>query len=67
MANEPIRLCYNGAMSRSAVWMGASIGGFIGGWIPTLAGADWFSLWSLLGSTAGGLLGIWAVYRIYKG
>jgi hypothetical protein len=35
----------------------------IGGYIPVLFGASAFGLWSLLGSTLGGVV---AIYFIYK-
>jgi len=41
-----------------------SIGGGIGAYIPVLFGADGFSLWSVLGSTIGGLAGIWVAVKI---
>lgn len=40
------------------------IGSSIGGYAPVLLGADMFSLWSIVGSIVGGLLGIYLAYRI---
>jgi hypothetical protein len=48
------KLCYAGLL----------IGSTIGGYIPTLWGGELLSFSSLLGSLAGGILGIWAGYRI---
>lgn len=47
--------------NKQLIWLGAIIGGTIGGFIPTLWGADVFSVWSIVLSTVGGLAGIWAV------
>ena len=41
-------------------------GSFAGGYMPTLLGADGFSLTSLLGSVAGGILGIWIAYMLTR-
>ena len=53
-------------MNKAAIWIGASVGGFIGGWIPSLWGADFLSPMSVLLSTVGGLLGIFAVVKLYQ-
>jgi hypothetical protein len=53
------------AMSRkSMIMFGMVIGAMAGGYAPTLLGADTFSAVSLLGSTAGGILGIWLAYKL---
>jgi hypothetical protein len=52
-------------MSKGAVWIGATIGGVIGSFIPALWGAGQLSLWSILLGTVGGILGIVAVYKLY--
>jgi hypothetical protein len=49
--------------SKSIVMLGMVVGSIIGGYVPVLFGASFFSLWSVLGSAAGGLLGIWITYR----
>jgi hypothetical protein len=54
-------------MNKSAVWVGASVGGLIGGWLPSLWGDSFLSLWAILLSTIGGLAGIWVVYKLYNG
>jgi hypothetical protein len=52
-------------MSRkTVVMMGMIIGSCAGGYAATLFGADAISFGSLLGSTAGGILGIWAAFRL---
>jgi hypothetical protein len=43
---------------KTLIWLGMLVGTSLGGWLPTLAGADWFSLWGIAGSVAGGLAGI---------
>jgi len=40
------------------------VGGTIGGWIPTIFGADWLSMWSIFGNMLGGLAGIWVGYKV---
>ena len=54
-------------MNKSAVWVGAGVGGIIGGYIPGLWGAGVFSPWSVVLSTVGGIAGIYAVYKLYNG
>ena len=51
-------------MTKGMVYLGAGIGGTIGGYLPVLLGADGFSGWSILGSLIGGLFGIWVVYKL---
>ena len=45
---------------KTLIWLGMFVGSSLGGWLPTLAGADWLSLWGIAGSVVGGLAGIWA-------
>ena len=45
---------------------GILIGSTVGGYIPTLWGADWISFSCLFGSLIGGLLGVWIAYEIDK-
>jgi hypothetical protein len=53
-------------MSLKYIILGAfTICSFIGGWIPTLFGADMLSLWSVIGSFIGGALGIYFSYKIF--
>ena len=53
-------------MSKGVVWIGATIGGLIGGAIPGLWGAGPFSPWSVVLGTVGGVLGIVAIYKLYE-
>jgi hypothetical protein len=46
------------------IWVGMFVGSFLGGYVPTLWGAETFSLTSLAGSVIGGILGIWVGYKI---
>lgn len=41
-----------------------SIGGLVGGYVPTLFGANGFSPWAILGSTIGGVLGIYVAVKV---
>ena len=45
------------------IYLGAAIGSLIGGYVPSLWGADIFSGWSILLATAVGLLGVYVAYR----
>lgn len=54
-------------MSKGVVWIGATIGGLIGGALPALWGDNSFlSPMSIVLGTVGGILGIVAVYKIYQ-
>ena len=54
-------------MSRKfMILFGMTIGSIAGGYIPTLLGANTFSLTSLFGSTAGGILGIWLAFKLSR-
>lgn len=44
---------------RHFIWIGVLVGGTVGGWIPTLWGAGAFSIAGIIGSTIGGLVGIY--------
>jgi hypothetical protein len=46
------------------IMLGMIVGSLAGGYMPALLGVDAFSLTSLLGSVAGGILGIWVSYRL---
>jgi len=54
-------------MSRKTMIMfGMMIGSVAGGYLPGLLGVDGFSLASLLGSGAGGILGIWIAFQLTR-
>jgi hypothetical protein len=43
-----------------------SIGSVIGGYAPTLIGIGVLSLWSLVGSFLGGVLGIYFAFKFFS-
>jgi hypothetical protein len=45
---------------------GMFIGSAVGGWVPTLWGAGMLSMSGVIGSLVGGLLGIWAAFRLFE-
>ncbi|HUD11515.1 MAG TPA: hypothetical protein VMS08_03820 [Candidatus Saccharimonadia bacterium] len=49
--------------NRSLYFLGAGIGGTIGGFVPAIWGGSLLGGWSILLSTVGGLVGIWAAYK----
>jgi hypothetical protein len=51
-------------MANKLIWLGVIVGSSVGGYAPTLFHRDAFSLWGVLGSTLGGLVGIWAGLRL---
>jgi predicted MFS family arabinose efflux permease len=48
----------------SIIWLGVFVGSTIGGLIPELWGADFLSFSSVIFSGVGGILGVWAAYRL---
>lgn len=47
--------------------IGAAVFGIIGAYVPVLFGdTDMLSGWSILGSTVGGFVGIWAGVKLYR-
>jgi hypothetical protein len=48
------------------ILIGMVIGSFAGGYIPVLLGASGLSFISLLGSAAGGILGIYVAFRLTR-
>jgi hypothetical protein len=46
------------------VWLGAFVGSAIGGYIPCLFGADMISMEGIGGSIVGGVVGIFAAYKL---
>lgn len=53
--------------TKTLVMAGLVIGSLIGGYVPSLLGAGFLSIWGVLGSTLGALLGLWLAYRFASG
>lgn len=54
-------------MNKVLILTGATLGGIVGAYIPTLLGdTELLDGWSILGSTIGGLVGIWLGYKLAK-
>ncbi len=51
---------------KAFVWGGYAIGSTIGGFIPALWDTSLFSFWGLILSTVGGMIGIYAGYKLAK-
>jgi hypothetical protein len=63
-----MRLPGGGAHERQElIWIGATVGSTLGGFVPSLWHASMFSMWGLVLSTIGGLVGIWIGWRIGQG
>lgn len=47
------------------IWIGITLGGLIGGWLGTMLDhGNGLGAWTILLSTVGGIVGIWAGYKI---
>lgn len=53
--------------TRRLIWFGLIAGSTIGGFVPELWHASMFSLWGIVMSTIGGIIGIWAAWKIGNG
>lgn len=51
-------------MDRRMIWLGLFVGSGIGGLIPSLWGAGFFSFSSIILTAVGGILGIWFGFKI---
>lgn len=51
-------------MDKKTIMIGMVFGSALGGWIPTLWGADMFSFSSILGAGVGGIIGIWFTFEL---
>ncbi len=52
---------------KKLVWLGLLVGSTAGSLVPELWHAGFLSGWSIILSGVGGLLGIWAAYRLING
>ncbi len=50
--------------SKPLIWIGMTIGSTVGGYIPTLWGDSFFSLWSVLFTAIGGVAGILIGFKL---
>lgn len=50
--------------SKALIILGTIVGSLVGGYIPTLFGADMFSFISIITSGLGSILGIYIAYKI---
>jgi uncharacterized membrane protein YeaQ/YmgE (transglycosylase-associated protein family) len=53
-------------MEKKTIYLGAIIGAIVGGYVPALWGASLFSFSSIIGSTIGGILGIWLTFKFLR-
>jgi len=53
-------------LSKTLIWIGVLVGSASGGWVPTLWGAGFVSLSSVVGSFVGALLGLWAAVQLSR-
>ncbi len=51
---------------KSLIWIGMGLGSFVGGYVPSLWGADMISFSGLFGSFIGGFVGIWGAYKLHQ-
>jgi hypothetical protein len=52
--------------TKALVTIGMIAGSALGGWLPSLWGADPFSLWSIVLGMAGGFAGILSAFRLSR-
>jgi len=52
--------------SKALIMTGLVVGSTIGGYVPTLWGADFLSVSSVVMGMIGGFAGIWAGYRLSR-
>jgi predicted MFS family arabinose efflux permease len=50
--------------NKSLIYISMTVGSFIGGYIPSIWGADTFSLWGVFMTALGGFLGIYIGYKM---
>jgi len=52
--------------SKRIIYFGMFLGGAIGGYIPTLWGDAYFSMWSVLLNAVGAIIGIYIAYKLSR-
>ncbi|MES2314989.1 MAG: hypothetical protein V4524_03605 [Patescibacteria group bacterium] len=52
--------------AKTLIWIGVFIGSTVGSFIPTLWGDSALSFSSIIGSTIGGVLGIWGGFKLSR-
>jgi len=53
--------------AKAMIWIGAIVGSTLGGLVPSLWHASMWSMSGLLFSTIGGVVGIWAGWKLAQG
>ncbi len=49
---------------KKLVWIFMTVGGFLGGWIPTFWDSSFISMSGIIGSAIGGFLGIYIGFKL---
>jgi phage tail tape-measure protein len=49
---------------KGLIYLGITVGGFAGSYIPVLFGQDAFSVVSIIGGAIGSFVGLWAGYKL---
>ena len=52
--------------SRRTIFILMTVGGFVGGYVPSLWGAPGFSFASVIGNAIGAIIGIWIGFKLTR-
>jgi hypothetical protein len=52
--------------SKRIIYIGMFLGGMLGGYIPTVFGTQYFSMWSIFGNAIGALFGIYIAFKLSR-
>ncbi len=52
--------------SKRIIWIFTIVGGWLGGYVPLLWGANLFSISGVIFSALGGILGIWVGFNLTR-